>query len=220
MAFSLDPISIVALAEHLRDETWLDVRVCDLHSPLERVRIEEIVIRRDIDNVVFVQEIMGGEEVTLTRHVVDGESIMYANPTVFALEDVQPPKAPRVKLQPSEKFGKGLEPDEFSILVRVVRAMEHYTSLRDSSQVLELLRDTPERAAVWVRHWALWGLYELTDLSPVRCCVALGYASPQPWYSTQVDWRQDEASAVKMRMLREYVKQELGLAVAPRPHSL
>lgn len=54
MSRTTEPVPIHTLAEHMRDDAWLDMRVIG-RGTLERVRIAELRIRRDNEKVVVEQ---------------------------------------------------------------------------------------------------------------------------------------------------------------------
>lgn len=194
---SLEPVDLVVLAEHLRDGTWLDVRVCDV-GVLERVQVAEIVVHREGDQLRFIQEVVDGDEVLIQGYLVDNDSIMYARPTVFETQDVTPPEPPPRIAKQSAKFGGNLDPEQFSILVNAVHGLHAVRGL-EPHDLLRRLEDEWAMVSAWVKHYLLWTLYELTNLSQQEVCTALGYGSPTPWHSTkhEVSWDDEKRKEIK-----------------------
>lgn len=218
---SLEPVDLIVLAEHLRDGTWLDVRVCDV-GVLERVQVEQILVHRDGDQLRFIQEVVDGDELLIQGYLVDNDSIMYARPTVFEAADVSPPEAPPHQARKTPCFGVGLDAAEFALLVNIVHALEDVTQLQDSDNMLARLevREEQNRMAPWVRHYVLWALYELTNLSQREVCVAVGYTSIQPWVSTRQEIGREQKVRKEITALVAATQRRMGTRLALRTHNL
>lgn len=80
----------------MRDGTWLDVRIIE-RGVIERVRLVELCIRRESEELVFEQEAMVSGETQRVEHRIDPEDVIWARRTMFDMEDVEvtaPAEAP------------------------------------------------------------------------------------------------------------------------------
>jgi hypothetical protein len=195
------------------------VRSCDHHRVLERVRVVEIVVQRDKDQLAVEQELLEDDGMaSIYRHLIECDSIMYARPTVFELADVTPVE-PVVKIERDDSWAKGLSRFQVTILEEAVRSIAIVRELTGGPTALAETIKT-RQAAPWVLHMSLWTLYELTDLSPRDCCVAVGYASPQPFHTMRLNLIHDEELKSQVRRVKGTVAARLGLRVASRKHSV
>lgn len=89
---ALDPVPLHVLAEHLAERTWLDMRVVE-KGLLRRVRIFEIRIHLDGEDIGAEQDYYEGTEVKRQEHVFPQDAVMWARPTSFDERDIDPPWA-------------------------------------------------------------------------------------------------------------------------------
>lgn len=103
----LDPVPLDQLAAYLRDETWLDLQVVE-HGLVRRGRVIEIRVRRLDEEIAVEQEYVAegrkpDDETPVERlqHAFDHDSIRWARPTSFEIQDVPPPdlRSPEQKQQ-------------------------------------------------------------------------------------------------------------------------
>lgn len=129
MSRTTEPVPIHTLAEHMRDDAWLDMRVIG-RGTLERVRIAELRIRRDNEKVVVEQAavhvngtIPGRRKMdpdsTLKyiSQAVDCEDIRWVRPTVFGIWDCTPIARPDKDVP----GGPGIDEEARTILTKAAK---------------------------------------------------------------------------------------------------
>lgn len=176
------PVPLYVLGAYMRDGTWLDIRTED--GPAYRVRIVEIVVRVQSEDVRFMQEWLEhlddeGAEVKRVRHYinVDSDTIWKVEPSRYHIDEVQPhgfkietPKLP----QNEERM--------HVVLTTVIK-----TALTLNDLKLEELRQAYDRQTLPVRKAVMIVTYEMSDLSPPQICEALGYKSQMPLQTARWD---------------------------------
>lgn len=175
-----EPVPLGQIAVAIRDESWLDMHVCDL-GKLDRVRISQLNISRERDEVVVGQRWLGQEtggpaEDPQPRfhdetYTFDVEEIIRLRETRVALKDVKPIKSGPVPVAP-DIF------DVQAVIDEIVRTMGFTAGV--SQQDLRSPKGRGDKA-LRPRQEAMWLAYEMTNLSPPDICINhFGYRSQAP----------------------------------------
>lgn len=171
---TLEPVGIAALAEAIRDETWVDLRVVD-RGTIERVQIRAFNIHRDRDEIVIVQKWSDGDDVRSSELTFNAEDLRWLRETQVALCDVKPIQEPAV-----ENAGA------FSthIVNEIIRTVAYLTEGVSEQDLRSGSRSNGD--SVRPRQEAMWLAYEMTDLSPKDIAIKhFGYLSDQPMLTIQ-----------------------------------
>jgi hypothetical protein len=173
---TLEACSLRELAENMRDRKWVDMRV-DGIGVLQRVRIIEIRVKAEGEDIVVRQEFLDLDDFVVCTHVVDADAIWRVLPTNYHTEQVEPygRRRPRTELPsaPRARWPTPLWPGERAMVVAAVKyevARETGCSL---STALEL-------STIDAKHRAVLLTYELTDLAAYEVCACFGYHSTSP----------------------------------------
>jgi hypothetical protein len=180
---SVSPVALPLIAEHLRDGTWLDLRVCHEEDfiTLENVKVTEYVIRADEEQVMVVQEWAGEDDAMLRQELaLDAESIRWMratshDPTTATPYDPMPPEQRRSE-------------DEWGIVVAAMAKNEGCTT----DDVRHFWTPDGSNSYVHWRHKTILVAYHVTDMDPVEICKRVGYASVQPLLSAGWKWSKDD----------------------------
>lgn len=199
---SLDPPPLVSVAEHMRDETWLDVKVVG-EPVLERVRLVQIIVNRHEDYLVFTQERPGADEngkleTIEVEHKVDAEDVMYLKPTIFELADITPRERERVVTVGGRAFplGDGFNADENHVLFAAISLIAN--DLRTPvPEILDRVDKDFFSFSTRIRYSLLWLVYEFTECSTLKVCHALGYSSITPYLSAKNTIQRNEPEFMK-----------------------
>lgn len=162
MLASLRPVPLHTLAEHLRDETWLDMAVVD-RRPLQRVQVTNINVMRDRDEVTVVQVIQEEEGRTTAEVAFDAEDLRWCKPTTARPEDIVPLEV--VESEPDADTA-------FAVIRREVISALKFVHVCSES---ELLNGSGFSLA---RQRGIRLLYELTNFPTTRLAEEIGYKSP------------------------------------------
>jgi hypothetical protein len=177
------PVPLWALAAYMRDGTWLDIRTED--GPAYRVRIVEIIVRVQSEDIRFMQEWLEhlddeGHEVKRVRHYinVDSDTIWKVEPSRYHIDQVEPYglKITMPKALPQD------ESQMQKVLTTVIK-----TALTLDDLKLEELRQAYDRHTLPTRKAVMIVAYEMSDLSPPQICQALGYKSQMPHQTARQD---------------------------------
>lgn len=169
-----DPPDLGIIATAIRDESWLDMRVCDM-GRLDRVRIEQLRVHRERDELVVSQKwLEDGEDLRNDEYLLDMEDVIWLRDTRVALENVKPFTRPTaMHVAPADVNAK-------KIIDEIVRSQVHLTAGLTEAQLRGGSKQTAP-TVIWPRQEALFMAYEMTDESPVDICEKhFGYASQQP----------------------------------------
>lgn len=185
----LDPVDLRILAEAMRDETWLDLRVVE-HGTVERARVTAIIVRRDGEEVELTQEMSFDGEVSTTLLNVPHDSVRWCCPTNFALEDVEI-RRPAV----SEDIEDGPVISAVKDLL-VFFFKNHKTSPLGSRKAVEKMLAGSAYESQWVHHrhvfvWLIWRFHS-GKMSPAAICSLAGYKSQMPWQSAKWKFSREE----------------------------
>lgn len=90
---ALDPPDFEIIAAWIRDEQWIDMRVCDV-GLVERVLPQAVTLHRDWDQLHCCQEYILDEQIVSGERHFDCEDIMWWRESIFAIEDVTPQSLP------------------------------------------------------------------------------------------------------------------------------
>lgn len=174
MTLVLEPPDFPELAQHLRDATWLDMRVVDVGT-CERVRINQLNIGRERDEIVVEQqwwdEVIGDDEIhveTITR-TFDAEDVRWLRETQVEISDVKP-------MELAEKTVVAASPQH--LVAEIIRTVAYLT---EGVSEQDLRSGTKQTGCIRPRQEAMWLAYAMTDLPPSDICTLhFGYASQQP----------------------------------------
>lgn len=175
----LDPVALDKLAAYMRDETWLDIRICD-HGPVERVQIMNITVWPDHEDVTMRQEVMRGEDIHELQLEADAEDIMWARPTAFPepldVQEAKPVEPPR-----EEEFMPGRLEEAYDATLDAV-AFAHSMSRAELDKELNEEFYSKYGKAVHRRYEIIWILRQVMDdrLSTLEICQRIGYKSVMP----------------------------------------
>lgn len=178
----LDPVDLPELAAHLRDGTWLDMRVIDVGT-VERARVAGIIVRRDDEELILEQEHSFDGAVQVSTLNVPRDSVRWCRPSCFELEDVE-------VTQPKVKEGV----DDVAVVntvkdVLVFAFKDHKTHPLGSRKAVErMLKQSPyDHVFTHHRHvfvYLIWR-YHSGQMSPATICGMAGYKSQMPWQSAK-----------------------------------
>jgi hypothetical protein len=176
----LDPVALDELAAHLRDETWLDLRVVEVGT-VERAQVNAIIVRRDFEEIELRQEHMFDGVVTEANMTVSADAIFWARPTCFELIDVEIAKPKR----PSEVDDKKV--------INAVKDLLVFLYKNDKRTPLES-RAAVERMLKTNGHTFIWLImrYGSGELDNLDVCKMAGYKSPMPWQSAKWKFNRDD----------------------------
>jgi hypothetical protein len=184
---ALEPVPLERIARYLRDEEWVDMRVCEA-GIFERVQVENVTVFRDREEVVVRHRRPPIEDggVTTETWRIDAEDIMWINPTVFSEEEAAPPKAAT-----ASKGGldaRGGQIDQVFVALMVALASHFKMPVNDIEAEMRLVYGNGNRASqerVDRRHLMLWCLHELTDETTETIYRKLNYKSPMPFHTAR-----------------------------------
>lgn len=232
----MDPVPLDRIAEAMRDNAWVDMRVVDL-GLLARVRIQSVTVTPHNDTLELYQELPGDRYV---HHEVDSEDVMYMGESTFEREDVPEPKEKLTSggADPAEydhPFMKYKLPSEARALFPLVRRAVFNEFAQDSDEMeREFWKVDPTARnptnlyafSIYVRYGLLLTLYEVSELPKMDVCYTVGYHSLQPMISA-LQFAESEAAGRKkdVRLLDvtrnacKSVKKFLGSShTAPKRH--
>lgn len=90
---ALDPPDFEVIAAWVRDEQWIDMRICEV-GLVERVMPKAVTLHRDWDQLHCCQEYVLDEQIVTEDRHFDCEDIMWWRESIFAVEDVTPRALP------------------------------------------------------------------------------------------------------------------------------
>lgn len=205
----LDPCPLTTLAEALRDGTWLDVRT-DEHT-IMRVRIIEIVVRTQGEDVVFRQEWLDSEqEFQKAQFAIDSDAIWRIVKSSYKVDEVMP-----YEYAPSAHVAKRVSNGEERRIIDAVNSSACYLFQEDPKEFVSNYGGKGTWNLVNHRHVAIIVIYEMTNMSPTAICTkAYGYKSQGPWLTAA--WkakvgpgRDSKAFCDSVRRLGELVDSKL-----------
>lgn len=165
-----DPCPLRVLAEHMRDGTWLDVRTED--GLLERVRITEIRVRVQGEDVIVRQDWLHEEDYRRAEHALDSDVIWRVNPTTRKIADVTPFGGVTRTVQAGEPAAV-IGAIVGTVVFTAGGKAEELTSPRVGKEPWELTN---------ARHQGIYLAFEMTDLSGHDICTGyFGYKSQGPF---------------------------------------
>ncbi len=174
----LDPPELRALAQFILEQSWLDMRVLGL-GLFERVRIDALVIRRDDDELVVVQQWLCNEGLAEREHVIRVEDVVRCKPTIFTVEDVTPwVRAPLLT--------KGLalgDSHEWLVARTAVCFTEGVTEAEMAAFMADpygRARDAEGQRRIDTRHLVVLVMYEISTEPDLDICRRAGWKSVQP----------------------------------------
>lgn len=163
----LDPVELNVLAEHLRDEDWLDLRVVE-HGIMERVLVEGVVIYRDSEDVDVRQDWVVNGVVQTANYLVSRDKIMVCRPTSFEVEDVTPVRLKAAAIQ-------GVKEGRWAMVKEAAKSV----LAMDEETFTYALDGIP------LRYMLITAMYEISDESDLEICRRIGYMSLQPMISAR-----------------------------------
>lgn len=195
MAGSLHPVPLNEIAGHLRDGTWLDVRVFDDERDwitLENVKVTEYVIRRHNEQVTVVQQ-WAAEDDSMQRQemALDAEAIRWVRPTEHDPTTVTPYETFRVVVDGG---------DEWGIVLQVV-------AQEQNCEVSELVGRL-EEGLISARYLTIMLAFHATEMAPEEICKRVGYASVQPFHSARHKYREDNDFKNRLRLMAMVARQK------------
>jgi hypothetical protein len=209
----LEPVPLTSLAEAMRDEAWLDMRIVE-HGNVPRVRVQSILIMTHNETVELYQEL---PEDAYRYLEVDSEDIMAALPSCFERDDVPEPNEPPPSGADPEEYTQGRPfasyklPSEARAMFPLVRRAvfnqfanpDHME--RDFWDLTNVSSRNPTNLyhfTLHVRYALLLTLYEVTELSQADVCYVVGYHSIQPFISArQLAKREKDGKAKDTRLI-------------------
>jgi hypothetical protein len=200
----LKPVTLHTLAEALRDDVLLDMRV--LHDErmvtLERVRLDSILVRRYDEAVVARQEFLDGDTRLEHELTIECDCIMWARPTSFELHTVNPVVKP-------------CDETELVDLEGVMdRAWEAAADAFDCVLPVEMFKqDAMDNWKVDILHFVVLLAWHTSDMKPDTICKLVGYRSQQPYLTAHAkygkpSWRGEDAIEKQRRERRVSVLRE------------
>lgn len=177
----LDPVELHELAEHMRDGTWLDMRVIE-HGTIERARVEAIIVRRDDEEIELLQEHMLDGVVHQANVRVSADAIRWMKPSGFDLVDVEV----RRPKPPTEVDNTAVTNAIKDLIVFLYKDHAHWPI--GSRAALEKAFATPGNGHTWtgVRHVFVWLMKNYTDgIDALDICKMAGYRSVMPLQSAR-----------------------------------
>jgi len=222
----LEPVDLTSLAQALRDEVWVDLRAVD-HGIIERVRIIAFIIDRHNDILTLYQEWVAPGGVAKDRTFqVDSEDIMWCKVSQFDREDVEPKlRLESTVILDSNKRWDGL-PHTIQPLVSIIIEECALEFQVDPTEVAKLAFDAGARVVldpIHCRYTMMWTLYELTGLSPLKCCNIFNWSSQTPWISarSKLEWgakhndKAGQALAVSIKTVAPRAKRRAEVFMGP-----
>jgi len=187
---SITPAPLKSLGEFLRDETWIDMRVVDGEEflTLERVQILTIVIYRHNELIEVRQEWKDDREHHDETFYIDCDSIRWARPTSFELENVTPHDNVVERVRTAELDNAF---DQIASVLAQANAVTPQV-FKTRLQTQYSWTNGVEPLPITARHEALLCLYELTEASPLECAKMCGYSSIQPLMSARDKFKRDK----------------------------
>jgi hypothetical protein len=184
-------VSLQELARHMRDGRWLDVRTDE--GPIYRVRIVEMVVRVQSEDIVFRQEYLDGSgKFAVQQFPVESDAIWKTMTTKVRIEDVQPYGITVVAPEDGEDGGGHVVPitdgQQQRLLETVLKGALYLNNL-----TLGELRHNPERQHLVPRYVAMLVLYEMSNLAHGQITEALGYASITPLLEAMKERSRDKS---------------------------
>lgn len=200
----LDPVDLRELACHLRDGTWLDLRVVE-HGTVERARVTGIIVRADHEELELEQEHSFNGEVQTSVLNYPADSVRWARPSVFSLEDVEirHPKATDASVDDQRVI------DAAKDLLIFLFKDSQWTPLKNRKDVEKLMVASPYGGTgCHARHVFVWTVWRFGsgEISPTDICKMAGYKSPMPlqsarWkFSDRRDDYKDDMAAIDKAM--------------------
>lgn len=195
---ALHPVSLTTLAEYLRDQTWLDVRICD-HGPVERVQVMNVTVWADREDVTLRQQVVrrgvDGEDVISELELeADAEDIMWAKPSAFTepldVREAQPddPAKPPDSIDMERVF------DTTADAVAFIHQMSRAELDKELSEITNRIGPACLR-----RYQVLWTMREVLHerVGTLEICQRIGWRSVQPYHSAKdkfVGWKGQHAA--------------------------
>lgn len=189
MAGVLEPVALPEIASHLRDGTWLDVRVYDEERDfitLENVRVTEYVIRRHNEQVTVVQQWAGPDDAMRRQELaLDVEAIRWTRPTAHDPTTVTPYDS-TVTVEPTD--------DAWSVILQACAEHEGYSNEQGAAELRpeafkRSVLDHSESGSIGFRHLVIVVAYHVTEWSPDVICRDVGYKSAQPLLTAVYKWQ-------------------------------
>lgn len=191
----LDPVALPEIAAHLRDGTWLDMRVYDEEREwitLENVKVTEYVIRQHNEQVTVVQAWAAEDDSMLRQELaLDAEAIRWVRPTENDPTTVRPYEMQGIVLASVD--------DEWGAVLEAAASERQCTV----DELLERVRD----GAITVRYTIILLAFHATNLSPDEICRRVGYSSPQPFQSARFKYREDDGFKNRLRLMLTVARQ-------------
>lgn len=175
-----DPCPLHVLAEAMRDGKWLDMRTED--GVIQRVRIVEIIVRTQGDDVVLRQEWLTGrdrDEFYKQQFAIDAESIWKIAPTNYRIAAVRPYGSPDGE-RPAVKGQPATERETEIIVDTVVKGGIFLFQIAAKDWNAATRGGKGDWHVINKRHATVLVLFEMTDLDPSECCKRMGWKSQQP----------------------------------------
>lgn len=191
-------VELRELAEHMRDQRWLDMRYDD--ELLQRVRIVEMIVRVEGEDIVLKQEWVNEDAEVKEdyfhrqRIEIDSEGIWKVMPTAYHVSEVQPRG---IALTP-QAVGDELAQAVLLAVQRSLKFVHHF----DDKEWEEMYRCRWEISDA--RHQGIIVVYEMTDLPPDQICRGFGYKSPQPLMTAR--WKASISPHNQHESFREGIK--------------
>lgn len=214
MPSELEPVPLGVLAEHIRDQTWLDMRVIEVGT-CQRVQITQLNICRERDEVVVRQKHAVDDDALATDTLTfDAEDIRWVRETEVALADVTPvsiavrvPSLTRAAVGPGAAAAMPHASDERVIVGRAVLIVSEHTGF-SHTEIGRFCGWEEDYSIARARHLAIWLIYEMTDLPATVICEAFGYVSTTP-LSSASDKARNAAFRADLEAIAEKLKKEL-----------
>lgn len=207
----LDPVELHELAEHMRDGTWLDMRVIE-HGTIERARVEAIIVRREDEEIELLQEHMLDGVVHQANVRVSADAIRWMKPSGFELVDVQVKEPP-----PPGKVDTDKVVSTVKDLLVLLYHDDKITPLTNRKAVEVMLAGSAYKSVFsHIRHIFVYLIWAYTDgeLDPGQICKLAGYKSPMPLQSAK--WKfngkyaEDRKSLESLMASRGHVRVRAG----------
>lgn len=181
-------MALCEIASHLRDGTWLDVRVYDEEQDfitLENVRVTEYVIRRHNEQVTVVQQWAGPDDAMRRQELaLDVDAIRWTRPTTHDPTTVTPYDS-QVAALPTD--------DAWGVIIQACAEHEGYGNEQGAAELRPAafkrsVLDHSEGGSVAFRHLVIMVAYHVTEWTPDEICKDVGYKSPQPLLTAHYKW--------------------------------
>lgn len=201
MPSELEPVPLSVLAEHIRDRTWLDMRVIEVGT-CQRVQITQLNIYREHDEIAVRQKRPVNDELIVDVHTFDAENVRWVRETRVAIEDVTPILGSR-PIRPESQLASSL------IIAHIVSTVSRSHEVPE--QLLLNHQKLEPRALLTARQICLRLIYEMTDMSAVSICEGtFNYASQQALVTASERAHRDMVFRTELRGTAQLVDAALG----------